>query len=162
MTIRERLCSETHLVYLDAWRELAGEPRAEAVAVLRDIAQSASGLVQARILNPLRHYDPEAANELAIRILDVSDSNFHPSALYSLWATRCSSGIGRACRILLTHPDQYARLGAATYLGECGTREQIPVLKQALDDRGTDEEGRTVSEVAEMAIVTIEEANPVM
>jgi len=154
-TIRQRLESDDHSVYLLATRELTALPRDEVVKMLWDIAQSHSGEVQARMMDRLNDFDPELANSLALQILDYDYSIYHADALYSLWKTRSSAGVAGASTMLLSHPDAIVRLWCATYLGTCGAREHVQVLQQALSDHGTDAEGREVCEVAEASIAAI-------
>lgn len=154
-TIREKLASGDHQQYLQALEELPTLPRDEMVSMVWDVSQSNTALIQARMMNPLREFNPDLAAKLALQILDCTDSLFHFDALYSLWKTRNPIGISRASSMLLTHPDSIVRLWSACYLGECGAHEQIQYLQQALNDDGTDEEGRSVRSGAASAISAI-------
>ncbi|MCZ2341089.1 MAG: hypothetical protein LC104_04740 [Bacteroidales bacterium] len=156
-TIRQRLESDDHRAYLQAVRELHNLPQDEVVNMIWAIAESHTGRVKARMMNPLRDYSPELANKLALQILDDVVSEYHADALYTLWKTRSRDGIAPASIMLVTHPDATVRLSCANYLGECGTGEQIPVLQQVLDVQGTDEEGRKVCDIAKAAIAAITE-----
>jgi HEAT repeat protein len=154
-TIRDRLLSDDHRAYLQAVRELPTLPKDEAVNILWEIAQSNTSRTQARLMNPLRELAPELANTLALQILNDPNSRFHTDALYSLWKTESPMGVARASDMLLTHPNAIVRLWCATYLGTCGTSDQISILRQALGDDGSDEEGREVRNVAEASIAEI-------
>ena len=157
--IRRKLEGESHNDYLQALKELSSLTQKDATELLLSIANSHTGRVQARILNPLREIDPKLADKLAVQIISDEHSHFITDALYSLWETNSSDGLDIAARLLLTSSDSIVRIWCATYLGACGNRGHVLALEQALDDRGVDEEGREVRSAARAAIAQITERN---
>lgn len=157
--IQDRMTSEDHSVYLQAVRELPRLPKDQVVTILWHLAQVHTDRIQARLLNPLREYAPDLAAALALQILHEDSSQFHFDALYSLWKTESSVAVSRAADMLLVHSSAVVRMWCATYLGTCGTSEDVPVLQSALNDHGTDEEGREVCKIAAASIQEILERN---
>lgn len=154
-TIQERLISDDHGVYLHAVRGLQIAPKDQVSVLLWELSQAHTGRIQARLLNPLRTFAPELSSALALQILNDDFSQFHFDALYSLWKTQSPMGLSRAVELMATHSDSIVRMWCATYLGSCGTMKHIPALQYALNDLGTDEEGREVCKVAAAAIQEI-------
>lgn len=118
-----------------AMRAMRGLEDRDLAAAVRPLADSDDRYVQALALEVLTNADPEGSREVFLGKLDSPFRTVRLRALRGLERLRDPATISRLGTVLASDDDPEIRAFAARTLGATGSRQAIPVLRPALDDR---------------------------
>lgn len=129
-------------------------PRNETLADLRELLfQTEDVLLSDRAMDAILQIDAEFGKSVLLEL--YLRPTWEWFFCYASLAYGDHSFIASLCAILLNSPNSKARYMAAVALEQLGDINVVDALTTALGDKGTDHEGRKISQQAAIALQTI-------